>query len=57
MSDGITDSRKQISDEEYIRIESYRIEMMVRELKWAREDLKKLKEEYEKSKLDKNKKT
>jgi len=54
MSDGITDSRKPISEEEYLRMEAYRIEEMVRELKWARADFKKHKEEYEKNKNQDN---
>ena len=42
MSDGITDSRKKISREEEIKMESYRIEMMVKDLKNARKALKEL---------------
>jgi len=55
MSDGITDGWKRISEEKYLRMEAYRIEEMVRELKLARAAFKKHKEEYEKAQLEINK--
>ena len=55
MSDGITDSRKKISEEQYLRMESYRIKEIVRELKEARAHYKKHKEEYKKEQLRINK--
>lgn len=45
MTDGFSDARKKISIEDEIRIESYRIEMMQKDLTRARKALKKLKED------------
>ena len=45
MSDGITDSHKKISRDKEIKMENYRIEMMVKDLKNARKALKELQED------------